>query len=181
MDIKERERINDSKARYIARRNSENAEIAKEQGLGESQIEALEELCEMRHFLHCNSEALFYTEFHEHCTVTDAIIDCDSNSEFETIKKLFGVAPFTLLNPWDVAMDCDWNEWKYEDSDGTVYEENIDEDENTERYWKKFNLMKTATINQVNKICAEIETFLYKIDSKHGTSYCPTGFARLRG
>ena len=84
MDYIERKQMYEGKARYVKRKNAENEEIGLENGLTEDQIKVIEELCAFRHELHCNQEALYYSENGDH----DYFENMLNNDIYEMLKRV---------------------------------------------------------------------------------------------
>lgn len=140
----------EAKANYVDKVMSENAEI---ETLTEEQHDALRELCRIRHEMHCNQDDFFYSEHSNHSTFWHYID--------ETINSILTDANLPSIN-FDIDI-CDY-ELDYE-------VDYYDEPEQFEAAYDK--CIKMAS--HVNDL---IENYLLQIDKEHGTSYCPTGFAR---
>lgn len=138
-----------NQARYVYQKNLTNLEI---KTLTFSQHEKIQELCEMRHKLH--SGDMFSTE-------SSCLSEC-SRYFFERIK-IEGVGFL------DVGYEIEnlTTEIDLEFEDYQAYE--------YESIYSKFKSFNYDEIEGINK---KIEEFLFDIDKRFGTQYCPTGKSR---
>lgn len=156
MDYIERKQMYDRKANYVRAKNATNKDIALENGLTDEQIEVIEELCAFRHELHCNQEALYYSEYGNH-NYFESMLNNDIYEMLEKVNLPYQNMIFSTddLEDENVCFDLDYTD---EEKENALQE-----------------CLEFAT--RVNN---KIEDYLRNIDKKYGTSYCPTGFARLK-
>ena len=145
----------EAKERFVEKKMAENAKV---ETLTDDQHEVLAWLCSVRHEMHTNPEHFFYSEWTKFGYFWDLISNEEGFSEINTRLLSVGLDPidFSFVSPDDASFDflCD-SEEEYEDGLAQTYE-------------------------MVDKINKTIEDYLVGIDKKHGTSYCPSGLARLR-
>lgn len=135
-----------------ARRMAANAEI---ETLTPEQHEFLDELCSMRHEIHCSGLAMFCCQSSDYSRLWDYIDNGD-----ETLNGRARALGFDLQarnDSIDVPADDDWD-WddEYEDIDAA----------------------REACMQWLNEWNDEIEQFLLSVDKTYGTNYCPTGALR---
>lgn len=56
----------------------------------------------------------------------------------------------------------------------------IETDRDDEAWQDEYDDLYRECYQEFNKLNSDIEKWLSNIDNEHGTSYCPTGFARLK-
>lgn len=155
MDYIERKQMYEGKARYVARKYEENKEIGLENGLTEEQIEVLQKLCTFRHELHCNQEALYYSEFPNSrefsYMLNDGIADMLKKVNLPSENMYFYTDDLIDDN---VCLDLDYTDEEKEEALEACFE----------------------FARNVNN---EIEDYLREIDKQYKTQFCPTGFSRL--
>ena len=144
----------DGKREWAASRMEENKKVST---LTQEQHELLEELCKFRHDLHTNWESAFNDESSSFTYYEENISTYSVGNSGEElpcrIEKAFGEMPFS---PIDYPTSADYADY------GLSYEEAFD-----------------RACDEFDKVNNEIETFLSKVDKKHGTHYCPEGATRL--
>lgn len=153
------------KNEYAARRMHNNAQI---DSLTEEQHEFLAELCEFRHELHCNQNALFLSE----CA--------DYNRYWNYISELSNKASAVGLqfNGYDEDTGIELVSDSYYDYD--ISEDDYEsEDDYVEAKEEAYNDAQIEVLKFAQKLNFDIEKFLAKIDAEHGTDYCPAGATRI--
>lgn len=143
----------DRKARYVEQKEEDNEKIALKNGATKGQVKAIEQIGAFRHDLHSNIESIFNSEseFQE-----------DINRMFEyDLPRLVEenhLEKFGKLEFWHDYLDLpsDYDE-------GVTWED-------AEEEVREF----------AEKVDKKIIKFIQKFDEKFGTSYAPTGFARLK-
>lgn len=140
----------ESKSRYVEKKMNENALV---DTLTEAQHETLRWLCSFRHDLHCNQEALFY-------------------SEWSKYTEFWGII--------DVKLGERLSEAGLPGIDLDIDAENFPTDIDCEEL---FDMTSEEALAEVVKMASDInraiEMYLGNIDKEYGTHYCPTGIARL--
>lgn len=145
------------KREYAVRRMKKNAEV---KTLTEDQHDALSWLCSIRHEVHCNQSAFFYAESADSETFWNYIDDGSGTGEIAERLADADLPPLVWsFDPQDYTFDSVCYELDYTD------EEIKEEAERCLEMAEKFN--------------DDIESYLAKIDKKHGTDYCPSGWTRL--
>lgn len=143
----------DRKAKYVEQKEEDNEKIALKNGATKGQVKAIEQIGAFRHDLHSNIESIFNSEseFQE-----------DINRMFEyDLPRLVEenhLEKFGKLEFWHDYLDLpsDYDE-------GVTWED-------AEEEVREF----------AEKVDKKIIKFIQKFDEKFGTSYAPTGFARLK-
>lgn len=139
------------KREWAAKRMTENSLI---DSLAPEQHEVLSWLCSVRHDVHCNQEAFWYSEYSGHSEYWD-YINYIINDKLKSVN-----------------LPC--IEWSFSPddymTDSICYELGYDDDEIEEEMKNCFNMS--------NIFNNDIEHFLLKFDKEHGTNYCPSGFTR---
>ena len=153
----------EAKAGYVENKNSLNRDILNGK-FSDAQIGSIESLCQIRHELHSNAAISLYcsesADFNEYLNLYElGITRMMGNAGFNDF-------PSINIDPCDFASDSDWyndcvDKEDYEDIDA-FYASAIEEN--------------SKIVNEVN---SQIEKWLRDFDEKNGTSYAPTGFARL--
>lgn len=113
---REWEDINYRRMCYIDKRNRENEEIGLENGLTENQIEAIENICRLRHEIHCTNASSVVSQndnISEHLAEINRLID-------ENNLPKIDVDEYTYAYEW--LDDLDWYEFK-EDTRPKYYEQ----------------------------------------------------------
>lgn len=136
----------EKRERYAAYIMERNARVT---SLSEKQHKTLAWLCKIRHEIHCDVKAFFYTECDNYNKFLE-YIDNESSSGIRGRIKEVGLPDFN----WSFCIDID--------------------DLNYELHYAG----KKESIRLVETINSDIEKYLTAIDEKYGTYYCPSGFAR---
>lgn len=153
-----REQMYEAKARYVEKIMRENQ---KKRTLTPEQHHLLYELCDFRHQVHTSVDDLWSGNAEEMLDELDT--DALEGGLREEIERVFGVAPFERRN----LMNADiW--WELS---GKEIADDDEREEDREEWCDEFY----EAVGDINR---EIEVFLHRIDEKHGTRYCPTGYAR---
>ncbi len=121
--------------------------------LTEVQHDLIEEICTIRHEIHCDQDSVFNTESSSH----NKFINFLDNINLKLKKVELNIINFNI----DFEMlitDFDYYEMESFDSIEDAKEKSSEE---------------CTAINN------DIELFLKNIDKKHGTNYCPTGSLRI--
>jgi len=145
---------------------SENRELT---ALSEEQHDALEELCTFRHELHIDWNGAFFSGSGSFAKYIEELSTYGENPLSVKINSLFGEMPFT---PTDYP--CDDDALEEANAQGLSYDEEGDKKRN-----EIFENAKWEAYGIFSNINEQIESFLLKIDRKHGTNYCPSGATRL--
>lgn len=143
------------KSLYVDRLMTDNQEIGVENGLTNEQCEVLVWLCRERHNFHCNMEDLYY-DSSSNCSHFVKLFDYEINDNLKSV----GLQPIKFS--WsvidDIPTDSMYDIFGFDD-------------------WEDaFN----DTLDKTHDLNSDIEKYLIQIDSRYGTHYCPTGYARLR-
>lgn len=138
-----------NQGRYVYERNLKNSEI---ETLDSNQHEKIQEVCEMRHKLH--SGDMFSTE-------SSCLSEC-SRYFFERIE-IEGVGFLDI---------------GYEIENLTTEIDLEFEDYQSYEYENVYNKFKSFNYDEIENINKKIEKFLFDIDKRFGTQYCPTGKSR---
>lgn len=139
---------------------TENSKI---KTLSIKQHEFLEWLCRFRHELHCNQTSLFYSENVKYKENWEDIRNI-SNKATEVGLELRGYDE-------DTGIELD--------TDDILYETTLRGEDNQEVRESILEEAELKTIKFAEGINSDIERFLYEIDKKHNTNYCPSGFTRI--
>lgn len=148
--------VYDAKREYASRRMLKNAE---NDSLTEEQHNALAWLCSIRHKMHTNQEAFFYSEYGDYSDFYD-YIDYEINERLESVG-LPTIKWHCSLE--DVPCDVDFFEL-------------LPLAEQTEENHEEMLLQTLHEAEEYNK---DIEKYLHMIDTTYGTDYCPTGASRI--
>lgn len=145
---------------YAEKVMKSNSEIGQDNGLTEEQCDALERLCKIRHEIHCaGADVMFNAEHGSYNEMWDyldyGINELLSDANLPTIS--FGFDREELPDSLTYDIPGIWDE---------------------DMTYDKAYYMVAEVVSESNSI---IESYLREIDRQYGTSYCPTGFARLRG
>lgn len=153
-----RKQMYEAKAGYVEKIMRENQ---RKRTLTPEQHRLLYELCFFRHKMHKNVKDLWSGNAEEMLDELDT--DALEGGLREEIEEAFGVAPFERRN----LMNADiW--WELS---GKEIADDDEREENRVDWYDEFY----GAVGDINR---EIERFLRRIDEKHGTRYCPTGYAR---
>jgi hypothetical protein len=163
-----------SEEQYTYRRESAArhlTECAENPNLTENQHATMADICDARHWLHCESgETLYCTEGPDY-TKAVALIFTDGDGEVDGVKSFqkmikeskigYDTGVFNGLSDElnDIPRDCDVCG---EDTEGSGSSE-----ESIERF-----------DDILAKVNAEVEKFLRYVDNEYGTDYCPSGANR---
>ena len=143
----------DRKARYVEQKEEDNEKIALKNGATKGQVKAIEQIGAFRHDLHSQPESIFNSE---------SEFQSDINRMFEyDLPRLVeenNLEKFGKLNFWH-----DYLELPSDYDEGVTWED-------AEEEIRDF----------AEKVDKKIISFIQKFDEKYGTSYAPTGFARLK-
>lgn len=173
-----RESMFERRDRNAGRRNFENSQTLLALGYSEAQADAVSDLCEFRHWLHCNQSDAFYPESAGHDRINAECSEFeDAPGISERIAELFGSAPFARRD-WPIdtfelfVLDDDWNP-----PNGDPNETPDGETRTYSELFREEQLNKCIRImEQINN---SIESWLMELDRKAGTNTCPTGKARI--
>lgn len=140
----------EAKQAYIENKIGENMQI---ETLTEDQHIALNDLCRIRHEMHCNHDGFFNTES-QYYNKFWALIDNGINEMLTNV----GLEKINFdYDEFEMVTDVDYADMGYSYDDAIQFVYNI-----------------TEGFNE------EIEKYLREIDRKHGTHYAPTGMARFK-
>ena len=155
--------------------------------LTEEQHDALAALCSLRHRIHSDhraADSLFCTgsgDYDEYWQAMQGMAE-----DFRPMHYVFadlmaaGLPRFRFSEDGcGYCNDMDWNDDEYEDDDGTVYPAGIDQNENENLFWEKYEACKRPLYALVEDWNWAVEQYLQAIDEAHGTSYAPTGAQRI--
>ena len=178
---KEWEEINYRRMCYIDKRNSENEEIGLENGLTENQIEAIEDICCLRHEIHCTDVRSIVSQT-ENDRITEYLAEINSLIDENNLPEI-DVDENTYLYDW--LDDLDWYELA-EETRPKYYEQakkKIGSDDENALYDLAYKLFFEDAVDVCGdikeKINNKIESWLRDIDTKYGTSYTPSGAQRI--
>ena len=144
-------------------RNEQNAEIAQQKGLTETQTDLLSELCAARHNMHCNIDRIIYSGAEYGLSEIEELTDSINASGLPTIS--FGDFESDICH-----IDIDTFDILYE-------VEQLPEDDAEREAWKDSHY--EALYDQLEEVNAIIERYLTSIDKQYGTHYAPTGLQRV--
>ena len=146
------------------------AENAKNDSLTSEQHEVIASLCSYRHNLHSSM---------------DRICQNDENGQknelirINSLLKEVGLTPmdFCGVNVGEDYIDIDDMQESifFAKEDGTY----IDEDEHPQEYQDWYDDTYHEIMQKLEDLNTNIEKYLYEIDKKYKTSYCPTGALRI--
>lgn len=184
--------INECRQGYIDKRNAENADIALANDLNEEQIDAIEDICRLRHEIHSLDEDKLLID-------GNGLIDRNLKEINELISKTdlpsLGIDEHTYEDDW--LSDVDWDycgakdeylkKAEQEAANGFEFDKPGQE---SKRFFPIYDIEELARrlfeedATEVNseiqeKINDTIEKWLAAIDEKCGTHYRPTGGQRL--
>ena len=147
-----------------AKKMAANKEIAQGR-LSDEQCELLEQLCKLRHEIHClGASELFNSESNK----SDTMNEIDGEHLIYEVKKSFPQASIIQdIEISEIPSDMDWYE-------GLIDQEEYEED--FENYRQESLEYLTNILHRWNE---QVEEFLGIIDEEFGTSYRPTGWQRL--
>lgn len=138
-----------------ARRMEQNAE---NENLTPAQHDVLATICRMRHELHTNKRAVFYSESSKYSELREFISE---------VNDMFADNGFGDL---DVSIDVD-------DIPSDADYEFEEDYEGTYADWEEEKYTECA--DMIEDLNNSIERKLAEIDKETGTNYCPTGATRL--
>lgn len=162
------------KQQYAENKMKLNEEIAIENGLNEEQIEVIEDLCRIRHEMHCNQKDFFASESYNFNIFWDYV---DSDNENSIYLKLVEVN-LPEIDFSSIDLLCE-NDSDYLDYDNDLEEYDEDSEEYEERKQELYDEAYDRVIVEAEKINKIIENYLFEIDKKYNTNYCPTGLSRI--
>lgn len=176
---REWEDINYRRMCYIDKRNRENEEIGLENGLTENQIEAIENICRLRHEIHCTDASSVVSQ---NDNITEYLKKINDEIRENNLPEI-DVDEYTYLDDW--LDDLCWDELA-EETRPPYYakaqkeidngcKDNIDD----LAYKLFFEDAVDVCGDIIEKINNKIEHWLRSIDEKYGTKYEPTGGQRL--
>lgn len=164
--------------RNAGRRNFANSQTLLTLGYSEAQADAVSELCEFRHWLHCNQSDAFNPESTGYGRINSECSEFEDGGDglVERISELFGTAPFARTD-WPIdtfelfVLDDDWNP-----PNGDPNESPDGESRTYSELFREEQLAKCLRI--MEGINGSIEAWLAELDRNAGTSTCPTGAHR---
>jgi len=144
-----------------ARRMTENATV---QTLTTDQHELLSNICSLRHELHSNQDDLFCCEGSNYKPFWEQISNLSDRARQLSLDGCPCIDIESLPNDhdYDEVDFWDMEDWWSDDEDDDL----------------RSNALN-AVLEAAQEYNSKIESFLAKIDNKHGTNYCPTGATRI--
>lgn len=175
---REWEDINYRRMCYIDKRNRENEEIGLENGLTENQIEAIEDICRLRHEMHCTNASSVVSQ---NDNIDKCLREINELIEENDLPEI-DVDEYTYAEDW--LTDFDWNE--LDDETRPQYYEQAKKKIGSDNEDDLYNLAYALFFDDAVFVCADIigkindriEHWLKNIDEKYGTKYEPTGSQR---
>lgn len=149
-----------------SQRNHENAEIARGNGMSEEQINAVIDLCVLRHNFHCDIESV-------------ARLDADTQYKRKIVELNAELKRLGLPTISNVPT-CKEDFLDIDDLDERItlaQEWNEMPDDKDYNSWVDDNL--NEIMEQLYAVHKEMESCLAEIDKKYNTKFCPTGTLRL--
>lgn len=158
----------EAKANYVRAMNAKNAEI---ETLTAEQHELIQEICKFRHEVHCNIDSYFNAFSKHSATISDGWVIVELFKEdfvfnLNELLKKYNLPKFHTSFDFISCPDDSWVE--------------TDRDDDEEAWQDEYDGLQRECYQEFNKLNSDIEKWLSNIDNEHGTSYCPTGFARLK-
>ena len=134
--------------------------------LSEEEHEALECLCEFRHWLHCADRFNLFNEETVECQKMSNIL-WDGGEFWLWIKDL----------PMPLNLSLDFNALE---SEADYFENLFDDADDYEDYsdWLNNSGHFDDFCDTLDVFNEEVENYLSEVDGKFGTQYCPTGATR---
>ena len=146
------------------------AENAKNNSLTLEQHEVIASLCSYRHNLHSSMDRICQND--ENGRKNELI-------RINSLLKEVGLTPmdFCGVNVGEDYIDIDDMREAifFAKEDGSY----IDEDEYPQEYQDWYDDTYDTIMQKLEDLNANIEKYLYEIDQKYNTSYCPTGALRI--
>ena len=132
-------------------RHEENKKIT---SITEEQHNIIAEVCDMRHKIHSSGDELYNMQ---------SLFSQEATTWLEEINSRLITVRLRKIDNIPCAEDFPTAEDKY---CGVIEEE--EEEENVEKFYSMMNELNNS-----------IEQWLTRIDTEHGTNYCPTGTHRM--
>ena len=148
-----------------ARRNEQNKEIAVDNGMSEDWANLINELCRVRHKLHCNIDTLVNSSEGTATEIRNSLRDINTELK-EGGYKYIDSLPSNKGDYIDIDSIDDIMEIEDLPSDFDERDKYL-----SERYEEIYD--------QWSEVNSTIEAYLRSIDKKYGTSWCPTGTHRM--
>lgn len=156
---------------YAEKVMKSNSEIGQDNGLTEEQCNALAEVAGLRHIMHISHDDMWNnnsSNFNELWGYVNGKYG-EGEGKINQLLEEVGLPTIPFGDYSEIPTYDDYTLLGY-DEDYDSYEDWLDHGEEYNTFW-----YAVETIN------TKIEDYLREIDKQYGTSYCPTGFARLRG
>lgn len=175
--------IYEAKERYAQYKADHNAVIAETNGMTEEQIEALTEICHIRHEIHCcDRMKMFNDESIESSRWSDApdrITSLISEANLPSISwsRDYSMTPSTF-DYFNVLTEDEREQWEERADQITAETGGRIRHTGLSAYIEEGEDFK-AYIEDVEEFNSDIEKYLAEIDKNYGTEFCPTGWARM--
>lgn len=187
-------RINECRMGYIDKRNRKNEEIGLENGLTDNQIEAIEDICRMRHEIHSLDVDSIRNGESADCNLIENNLDKINNLISENELPELLVKSYTYEDEW--ITDCDWYYGDAKEEYAAKAQTEVDNGFEFDTDEKKIHFFPIHDIDELaftlfiadaaernteikEKINEAIENWLLDIDKKYQTNYCPIGGQRF--
>lgn len=157
--------VYEKKTEWAIIHNKEQSEIGLTNGMTEEQVEAMEQLCKDRHYLHTHASDLFISESADHDPIVRML-----DEEYESESN---IAHYLTAAGFDNNLKFDTINL---DDDSTFYLDN-DFENDDEREEARIEALENSA-DFMENVNDKIEKFMRSVDEKYGTHYCPTGIAR---
>jgi len=157
-----------AKELYAAHKNIENEEVMQEQGASQEHAEQISHIANIRHNVHKNHQALFFTEFAEHDELWEQV---------EELQKFVGIK---VLIPDYAPLDTDIELYERGDIDYDALIDGLnvaEHDDVTDPDTHK-DLASEYYSDKIEQLNKAVERELANIDAQYGTNWCPSGKSR---
>jgi hypothetical protein len=173
----------EAKAAYAEKRMAENAKI---ETLNAEQHDALSWLCGARHKIHSNSDLMWNVQSGGY----DELWALFDDERDDSINNRLSDAELTTIQfepNEDISCSSDY-ELILDDDEREEWEKRANELNESGKtkiihsgytLWMEDGGAYEDFINSLSNINKEIEKYLARVDTIHGTNYCPTGHSRL--
>lgn len=148
-----------------SKRNHENAETARRNGMSNEQINAVIDLCALRHNFHCNIDNV--ARLDADLQYKRKIVELNAELKRLGLPTISNVPTsnedFLDIDDLDerITLAQEWNEMPDEKDYNSWVDDNLNE-----------------IMEQLYAVHNEMEHCLAEIDKKYNTSFCPTGVLR---
>ena len=178
-----RKEMFEKKERYAQSKSDRNAEVAATNGMTDGQIEALTEICRIRHEIHsCDRMRMFNDESVESSEWSGAVDKIESligDADLPPISwsSDYSMTPSTF-DYFNILSEEEQNQWEERADQITAETGGRIRHTGLSAYIEEGEDFK-AFLKDVEAFNSDVEKYLAEIDKNYGTEFCPTGWARM--